>query len=117
MNGREGFTSLVRRGRVSPADALGRLATFAPSLSRLKLSAATTDARLQTLHFRDIAIGRYNGDRFQRDGLIRLDQVNKRAIVVSLNGVVRQERDTFVRIDQRAGRLRTGSGRVPHHRS
>jgi hypothetical protein len=32
--------------------------------------------------------------------LIRLDQVNESAVVVSLDGVVRQEDDASVRVDQ-----------------
>ena len=56
--------------------------------------------RFQSLHFGHIAVGCYDGDCLCRDSLIRLDQIHERAIVISLDRVVRQERHAFVRIDQ-----------------
>lgn len=116
MNGRDGFTLFVsyrgfRPRRTRPDRHLRAVAQPVETVRRDHCTL------LQSLHFRDVAIGRSNGDGFQRDGLIRLNHVDKRAIVVSLDCVVRQEGDAFVRIDQESVRLQTGSGRACHHRS
>ena len=94
MNGRYGFTLCYFRYLGMNGEA------FRASRQSVETIRGDNGPRVESLHLGHVAIRSSDADTLQRDGLIRLNDVNECAGIVSLDCVTRQEDHTVVRVDQ-----------------